>query len=154
MANRSKVLEQVAKLVALSESPNGNEARNSALKACQLIIKHKLTVCFRPPTKRMPVEGQQAGEPVTGNQQNNSSQARTGFEWFDGVYDEFFKTASKKPVGRSDIEIFTASIGGVCFHCQRYYAAGEKIAVSWHTGHPHSFHSKCSEAAVAAERAQ
>jgi hypothetical protein len=45
MADR--VLELVAKLINLASSPEIEEARTSALKACRLIIEHKLVVGYR-----------------------------------------------------------------------------------------------------------
>ena len=38
------VLDQVVKLIALATSPNDNEARNAAMKACALVREHKLVV--------------------------------------------------------------------------------------------------------------
>jgi hypothetical protein len=38
------ILERITKLVALTDNPNENEARNAAAKACALIRKHGLQV--------------------------------------------------------------------------------------------------------------
>lgn len=40
----SKLLERAQKLIALSASPNANEARNAAFEACKLIRENRLTL--------------------------------------------------------------------------------------------------------------
>ncbi len=40
----SDVVDKVRKLVALASSPNEEEARTAAVKACRLILEHKLVV--------------------------------------------------------------------------------------------------------------
>lgn len=45
----TKILERVRQLVALTASPNENEARNAAALACRLIRDHKLEIVDRDP---------------------------------------------------------------------------------------------------------
>jgi hypothetical protein len=46
----SSVLERIKRLIALSSSPNENEARNAALIAVQLIQEHRLVLSMPPGT--------------------------------------------------------------------------------------------------------
>jgi hypothetical protein len=49
----SNVLERVRSLIALTASPNENEARNAALLAVSLIVRHGLAISLpaRPPAR-------------------------------------------------------------------------------------------------------
>lgn len=102
------VLERVAHLLALSDSPNEHEARNAAWLAVGLIRKHRLVLS-------MPV---------------SSAGARTRSRP-DVRRDTPAKRSRSSPRSVKRVadppERIVAPLGGDCVHCGGRYAAGQTI---------------------------
>jgi hypothetical protein len=110
------ILERVHHLVALSASPNENEARNAAVLAVSLIRKHGLVITMPARTTPGATRAHAPAAPRT-----SSSGARR--------QSQTHKTPGSKRVKRvaDPAEKIVSPLGGECSHCGQRYKAKETV---------------------------
>jgi hypothetical protein len=98
----SSVLDRAKNLLALTTSPNENEARTAALVLAKLIREHKLVIAM-PRTGHTPARATPSGKKKT--------------------------PGSKRGVRKvaDPPERITSPLGGECIHCGTRYKAGTPI---------------------------
>jgi hypothetical protein len=114
------VLERVLRLIALTESPNENEARNAAVLAVKLIRQHKITLVI--PEGRVPTPAPRRVSPAP--RKRTPSTGRT------------------RRVVDVPAEI-RSPLGGDCVECGARYRAGATIYWLESGG---GLHPRCFEA--------
>ena len=108
------VLERVHHLVALSTSPNENEARNAAVLAVALIRKHALVITMPARTTPAATRTQSAGRTSSGGIRRQS---------------QGHKTPGSKRVKRvaDPAEKIVSPLGGECIHCGERYKPQQTV---------------------------
>ena len=99
----SSVLDRAKNLLALTTSPNENEARTAALVLAKLIREHKLVIA-------MPRHSTPNRAAATAAAKKRSSQSKRGV-----------RKVADPP------ERITSPLGGECIHCGTRYKAGSTI---------------------------
>lgn len=117
----SDVLEKVRRLVALAGSPNENEARNAAAKACALIREHKLVLSS-------PSQAPTQARPSDAGSSPRSTSYSPGNPW--GGFDEIMREVTRNMEAQRMCSLFGHA-----------WVPGEKIEV---TGQPVAFQLRCS----------
>ena len=100
----SSPLEKVLKLIALTSSSFEEEARSSALKACQLIRKYGFIVT------------EAGGKRKRRYDESFKERVRHDGEWY----------STNSPAGDQEI-IARAASAGQCSECHAFYATGARI---------------------------
>jgi hypothetical protein len=112
------VLERVHHLVALSASPNENEARNAAVLAVALIRKHALVISM--PARTTPSATRAETTAASARRTSSGGMRRQG---------QAHKTPGSKRVKRvaDSVEKIVSPLGGECIHCGQRYKAKETV---------------------------
>jgi hypothetical protein len=113
----ASVLERLERLIALTESPNANEARNAAMLAVRLIREHHIKLA-------LPAEPKTRPSPSGGVRKKTPGSARS-------------KRAPDTP---TEIK---SPLGGDCVECGGRYRAGSQVFWMQSGG---GMHPKCFEA--------
>lgn len=145
------ILERIRGLVTLaaSESANESEARNAAVQACKLIIKHKIAM-----TEAVPMSGDipLRNYRRTAESGDRSAQAaedilKNGVD-ISGVVDTIFgKDAgnryrkARESVSKEPAYTANAEADGICRDCRGEYRRGDRIWVRPGVGAVHTM--KC-----------
>jgi hypothetical protein len=119
----ASVKERLERLIALTESPNENEARNAAVLAVRLIRQHR--VILTVPTSSATTPARRVSPNPTGRRRTPAS-------------------AKSKRVADVPVEI-KSPLGGDCIECGGRYRAGSPIYWMDSGG---GMHPRCFEAYV------
>ncbi len=124
----AKLLDKVTKLIALTSSPNREEARTSAYQACKLIRENKLSVV----TQASKASTEPVRAPAAG--------------YWDKVPD-FSRAGGFTPVETSSGVVFCNAkfSGGQCGECGELITKGSRIV--WYPRKRKTYHQACADKA-------
>lgn len=133
-------LSETRKLIALASSPNREEARNAAYKACELIRKHGFEI-VDPKRQAAPLDDNEFYNPPPpqGQRPPKPPVHGSGFgSWVDDFIDDLFSSGGE----RIDVHVYPARHAGQCAECGGAYSKGERVATFPGKG---TLHVRCSK---------
>ncbi len=124
----SSVLERVRKLIALTSSPNENEARNAAVLAVRLIREHHLVLSV-PARRTSTPRGTPRATPARGAAGATPARGTAGAS---------MPRAARR--ARDPAEPIRSPLGGDCPECGGRYRRGETV---WWFPSGDGMHARC-----------